>query len=56
MHYKKSPKVPHNLFGRSAQFAKIFGILGKKLSLGVRSPCKGAWQKFGVESYSIALC
>ena len=28
-----------NLFGQSTQLAKIFGILEKKLSLGVRSPC-----------------
>ena len=32
-------KIPHNLFGRSAQSAKIFGIFEKKLSLGVCSPC-----------------
>ena len=38
LYYQKYPKIPHNLFGQSAQLAIIFGIL-KKLSLGVRSPC-----------------
>ena len=38
-YYPKYRKIPHNLFGRSAQLAKIFGIFEKKNSLGVRSPC-----------------
>ena len=38
--YPKYPKIPHNLFCRSAQSAKIFGIFENKLSLGVRSPCR----------------
>ena len=33
----KYPKIPHNLFGRSAQLARIFEIF-KKISLGFRSP------------------
>ena len=28
-------KIPHNLFGRSAQFTKIFGIFEKKNCFGV---------------------
>ena len=33
------PKIPQNLFGRSAQLTKIFGIFEKKTLIGVRSPC-----------------
>ena len=29
MYYPKYPKIPGNLFGRSSQLAKIFGILEK---------------------------
>jgi hypothetical protein len=32
-YYQNYPKIPHNLFGRSAQSAKIFGIFEKKLSV-----------------------
>ena len=32
------PKIPYNLFRRSAQLAKKFGIFEKKFSLGVRDP------------------
>ena len=36
---KVLPKIPQQLFVRSAQSAKIFGIFKKKLLLGVHSPC-----------------
>ena len=32
-------KIPQNLFSRSAQSTKVFGIFRKILILGVRSPC-----------------
>ena len=47
-YYPKYPKIPHNLFGRSAQSAKIFWIFEKKLSLGVRSPWQYTFNTNGI--------
>ena len=35
---QKYPKIPRNLFGQSAQSAKLFGMFKKNLSWGVCSP------------------
>ena len=34
---QKYPKIPRNLFGRSAQSAKLFGMFKKNLSWGSES-------------------